>query len=72
MRQLTTFIVIGFALSTGCGVKVEGINDVKVVHEINVAQLTPYLEAYCGLTNSTQEELDACVSLELGKLITKL
>lgn len=57
---------------TGCGIEVSGLRDVKVIHEVNVDSIKPYITAFCGLGNNTPEDIEACVNLEIGKLLGKL
>jgi hypothetical protein len=71
---LTVLACVLLMLSTGCGVdvNVEGLRDVKVIHEVNVDSIKPYITSYCGLGNNTPEDIEACVNLEIGKLLGKL
>jgi len=54
---------------TGCGVKVEGPDEIKVVHSINVDNLMPYITAYCELANTTPLDVTLCAQAEMGKII---
>lgn len=56
----------------GCGVEVSGIHDIKVIHEVNVDSIKPYITAFCSISNTEAEDIAACVNLEIGKLLGKL
>jgi hypothetical protein len=65
-------ILFALAAASGCGIKIDGPGDVRVIHEVNVEGLIPYISAYCGLANEEPEDLQACIDQEIGKLISKL
>lgn len=66
MRYLVAMALV----LTGCGIKIEGPDDIRVIHEVNVDALTPYLVAYCEAGgNTTPEDIQACVDAEIGKII---
>lgn len=76
------YIIVMLTLA-GCGasVNVNGLHDVKVIHEISVDNLLPYIRAYCQ--KEAEQELgdqlpnypnavENCVQIEVGQLINKL
>lgn len=66
------YFIVAALLFTGCGIKVEGPEDVRVIHEVSVDSILPYISAYCELGNSTPADIQACVNVEIGKLLGKL
>lgn len=63
---------IALLFLSSCGVEVKGLRDVKVTHEVNVTAVIPYITAYCELGNSTPEDVQHCVNVEIGKLLSKI
>lgn len=64
--------LIALLLLSSCGVEVKGLRDVKVTHEVSVTAVIPYITAYCELGNHTPEDIQACVNVEIGKLLSKI
>jgi hypothetical protein len=67
----------------GCGanVDVRGLHDVKVIHEVSVDNLIPYVRAYCTAAYAAfqgevlpnmPDPVESCIELEIGKLISKM
>lgn len=66
------YLICTILFLSSCGVEVEGLHDIKVIHEVNVDSIKPYITAYCSVANTDPDDITACVTLEIGKLLEKL